>query len=185
MAPFVNKTEEWHRVDWQILREGGIALYLRQEHLEDDLGWLASQGYDIYGFNCGLWRSEADAYSDFDRTLRFSQWWGPRWGHNLDALQDCLADFPVNDSGGVAVVFEKFDLYAQGPGSARLAGGRRRAEALLDVLARTSRLFLLTGRRFLTLVQTGDPDTEIGELGPVSPVWHRREWPRKNRVPAD
>ena len=41
MTLFTNSPEDWQRLDWQILRDGGIALYWRDEYLADDLQWLA------------------------------------------------------------------------------------------------------------------------------------------------
>jgi hypothetical protein len=76
MTLFSNSAEDWQRLDWQILRDGGIALYWRQEYLADDVWWLASQNYDIYEFDCELWRSEDEMYSDIGRVLRFSEWGG-------------------------------------------------------------------------------------------------------------
>ena len=37
MTLFNNSPEDWQRLDWQILRDGGIALYWRQEYLADDV----------------------------------------------------------------------------------------------------------------------------------------------------
>jgi hypothetical protein len=79
MTLFSNSPADWQRLDWQILRDGGIALYWRQEYLTDDVQWFASQNYDIYEFDCERWRSEEEMYSDIGRVLRFSEWWGPDW----------------------------------------------------------------------------------------------------------
>lgn len=183
MAVFTNKPEDWQRLDWQILRDGGIALYWRPEYLADDVRWFASQNYDIYDFDCGRWVYEDEMYSDIGRVLRFSEWWGPEWGRNLDALDDCLTDLPIGDSGGAVLVLHKFDRYAFGSGSTLMDSGFRYAELLLDVMARACRLFLLNGRRFIVLVQTEDPQLKLGMLGGISPVWNRREWLNKNRTP--
>ena len=184
MAAFRNAPEDWKSLDWQILRDGGIVLYCRQEHLANDVQWLADRGYDVYRLDCGLWRSEDDIYSDFGRVLRFSEWWGSQWGQNRDALEDCLTDLPVRDSGGVAIVFRRFNAYVDGFGSAPIGDQPNGAESLLGVMARTSRFFLLTGRRFITLVQTDDPKMRFGPLGAISAVWNRQEWLKKNRPTA-
>jgi len=184
MAVFTNSPDDCQRIDWSVLcNGGGIALYWREEYLADDVRWLAAQNYDIYEFACDRWDAEASMYSDIERVLRFSEWWGPVWGHNLDALDDCLTDLPISDIGGAALVFHKFNVYASGSGSASIHSGRSRAEDLLDVLARASRYCLLNGKRFIVLVQTEDPNLRIGALGGTSPAWNRREWLNANRTP--
>jgi hypothetical protein len=182
MALFTNSPDDWQRLDWQILRDGGIALYWREEYLVADVGWLAAQNYEIYDFECERWDSEDDMYSDIGRVLRFSEWWGPKCGHNMDALAECLTDLPIREDGGAVLVFHKFNAYASGSGSALMHSGRAVAEVLLDVLAGTCRFCLLNGSRFIVLVQTENPNIQIGQLGGVSPKWNRREWLNKNRT---
>lgn len=183
MALFTNSPEDWQRLDWQILRDGGIALYWRDEYFADDLQWLAAQSYEIYKFDCEQWASEDEMYSDIGRVLRFSEWWGPEWGHNIDALDDCLTDLPIRDYGGAMCALHKFNAYAGGSGSALMHSRRSEAEVLLDVMARARRFFLLNGKRFIVLVQTEDPEIQLGLLGGSSPAWNRREWLNKNRTP--
>jgi hypothetical protein len=180
MAPFTNAREDWQRLDWQILRDGGITLYCRPKYLAEDVQWLASRNYAIYNFDCAKWRSDDELYSDFASVLRLSEWWGRDWGRNLDALDDCLSDLPIRDDGGAALVLRRFDAYARGCGAALVSSGGSRADALLDIVVRASRLFLLTGKRLLTLVQTDDRQFKLPSLGVVSPVWNRREWPSGN-----
>jgi hypothetical protein len=55
MALFTNSPEDWDRLDFQILRDGGISLYWREEYLAADLQALAAEGYDTYQFNCAGW----------------------------------------------------------------------------------------------------------------------------------
>jgi hypothetical protein len=182
MALFTDSPEDWQRLDWQILRDGGIALYWRQEYLAADVQWLAAQGYDTYEFACEQWTSEDDMYSDVERVLRFPDWWGPEWGHNFDALVDCLRDLPIRTDGGAVLVFYKFDVCASGFGAVMMHSGCSKAEVLLDVMARACHYLLLNGKRFIVLVQTENPNIQIGSLGGVSPVWNRREWLNKNRT---
>jgi RNAse (barnase) inhibitor barstar len=182
MPPFKKIPERWQRIDWQLLLNGGISLYWRARYLSEDVNWLAAHGYDIYDFNCELWHSNDEMFSEISRVLRFSEWWGPNWGNNLDALADCLRDMPILEDGGVALVFQRFNTYVVGPGSELKAGGRSTAEILLDVMARTSRYHLLTGYRFITLVQVDDPRIRFGDLGAVTAIWNRREWLEKDRT---
>lgn len=182
MPAFKKIPEDWQRIDWQIIRDGGISLYWRPTYLSEDVNWLAAHGYHIYDFNCELWHSNEEMFSEISRVLRFSEWWGPNWGGNFYALADCLSDMPIPEDGGAALIFQRFDTYLEGPGSELIPSGRNRAEILLDVMARTSRCHLLTGCRFITLVQSDDPRIRFGELGSVTAIWNRREWLEKNRT---
>jgi Barstar (barnase inhibitor) len=164
MTLFGNSPADWQRLDWQILRDGGIALYWRPEYLADDVRWLASQNYDVYEFDCERWLSVDEMYSDIERVLRFSEWWGPEWGRNLDALDDCLTDLPISDAGAV-FVFNRFDVYASGSGAALIGDGRSEAEIVLDVMSGACRFLLLNSKKFIVLIQTENPDIQIGLLG--------------------
>lgn len=128
MALFTNSREDWQRLDWQILRDGGITLYWRKEYLADDVQWLAAQNYDIYNFDCERWVSEDEMYLDIERVLRFYEWWGPEWGRNINALDDCSTDLPIRDDGGAVLALHKFNAYARGSGSALMHSGRSEAE---------------------------------------------------------
>ena len=69
--------------------------------------WLASQNYDIYEFDCERWRSEEKMYSDIGPVLRFSEWWGPESGCNINALDDCLTDLRARNEVRAGKVFLK------------------------------------------------------------------------------
>jgi hypothetical protein len=121
-------------------------------------------------------------YSDIERVLRFTDWWGPKWGRNFDALDDCLPDLPIRADGGAVVVFRRFNVYASGYGSATMHSGRTHAFVLLDVMARAQHFFLLTGKKLIVFIQTENPKIEMEGIGGVSPVWNRREWMIKDRI---
>jgi hypothetical protein len=177
MAAFTQQDESGNRLDWKILRDGSIALYWRREFLDGDINWFHQENYQVFLFDCGRWATSEEMYADFERTLAFPTY----FGRNLDALDDSLGDLPVPDVGGIAFALTHFDAYAKGAGAALLPSGRPEAEIVLDILAGTSRNFLLTGRRFLTLVHTDDPHARFDSLGCVSARWNQREWLNKNR----
>jgi Barstar (barnase inhibitor) len=178
MAAFDQQEDSRKRLDWEILRDGGINLYLRREYLDADIDWLRSQHYQVFPFDCTKWRSSEVMHADFARTLSFPSY----YGKNLDALHDCLEeDLFVPDVGGVALILDRFDVYAKAQGTTLIPSGRAEAEVLLDILARATRYFLLTGRRLLTLVQSDDPEIRFDKLACVFADWNRREWLYKNR----
>ena len=52
-----------------------------------------------------LWAS-GGMHADLERTLSFPSY----YGHNFDALRDCVEEeFVVPENGGVVVVFRRFD----------------------------------------------------------------------------
>ena len=177
MAAFNQQDRHEDRLDWEILRDGSVALYWRRELLDEDASWFRQQNYQVLSLDCGRWSSSDEMHMDLQRTLNLPAY----YGKNLDALNDCLSDLPVPEVGGIALVLSRFDAYAKGPGAAHVGSRRPEAEVVLDLFARASRYHLLTGRRLLTLVQTDDPRIRFDGLACVFADWNRREWLNKNR----
>lgn len=176
--PFFNNTpDDWQRLDWQILRDGGIHFYRRSEYLIEDTKWLANHDYDLFEFGCQSWTSQDDMFSDFARVLRLPDY----FGRNFDALNECIADLPITENRGAAIVLARFDAYAGGAGSAPTQRMMNEAETVLDIIASASRFHLLNGNRLVALVQTDDPELRFGVLGGNTPVWNRREWLNASR----
>lgn len=171
MAIFDSEEKRTETRDWVILRDGGVALYCKRACLDEDLNWLQQRQYRVYLFNCEGWAS-GGMRADLERTLGLPSY----SGHNLEALHDCLEEeFLAPETGGAVVVFSRFDAFLKGEGGSVLPSGRTEAETVLDIFARASRYFLLNGRRFLTLVQSDDPNIHFDGLGEVSAVWNWRE----------
>lgn len=147
-------------------------MYLRPDALAEDLGWLRSHGYDIYEFDCVKWKSEKVVHQDLKHVLRFPD----HYGHNLDALSDCIGDLFIPEAGGAALVFRGFDAYARESGAKVTPWNRPYAEVILDILACASRFLLLTGRRLLLIIQSHDPRITFDKLGCVRAAWNPREW---------
>ncbi len=176
--PFFNNTpDNWQRLDWQILRDGGIQLYWRREYLIEDRQWFAKHDYDVFEFACEKWKSQESMFSDFARVLRLPDY----FGHNFDALDECIADLRLTENRGAVIVLTRFDAYAAGAGSAPMQRVKNEAEVVLDIIASASRFHLLNGNRLVGLVQTDDPQLRVGALGGASPQWNRREWLDANR----
>lgn len=90
---------------------------------------------------------------------------------NLDALEELLVDMDVPQESGTLFVFWRFDTFAR-----RFS---RHAFQVLDIMEQTSRMFLLSGQRFMALVQSDDPDLAFDPVGarPVllNPTEHLRK----------
>ena len=153
MSPFSDDPSEWQRLDWLLLQNGPVALYFSPTMLSEDMLWLRGHGYEVHEFDCERWTSEELVHRDFIRVLNFPEY----YGNNFDALQDCLSDLAAPSEGGAALVFHRYDSYAKSSGVTRTPSSRTHAELILDIIADTSRLLLLTGTRLVTLVQSNDP----------------------------
>jgi RNAse (barnase) inhibitor barstar len=164
MVAFRSAPEEWTRLDWFMLRDGGVTLYWRQPLFQADLAWLAGEGYRIVEFECSAWTTKDRMHLDLAERLSFPDY----YGHNLDALSDCLSSIEVPAAGGCALALRRFDVFANGT-------DHRAAEAVLDIVVTASRQFLLTGQRLVALIQTDDPDLSFGPLGAIAAGWNRHE----------
>lgn len=164
MAPFRNDPQEWQRLDWNIFQNGPVALYYEHEVLERDLAWLRDHEYTIDEFKCDDWVSQEAFHDSVAKTLRFPDY----YGHNFNALRDCLSDVQVPASGGVCFAFWRYDVFADAEPEA--------AQLFLDVLADSSRGALLTGGRLLALVQSNNPRHSFQPVGSCPVGWNPSEW---------
>jgi len=169
MAAFSTDESEWQRLDLRLLQNSPVALYFRPEVLNEDVVQLRSVGYGIDDFDCTLWRTDSDFHADISARLAFPSY----YGRNLDAFNDCIGEIEIPESAGRAIVFRRFDLFAQRePGV---------AQDILDIMASTSWHFLLFGRRLLTIAQSDDPAIAFASVGAHPVMWNPREWLNKNR----
>ena len=175
MAIFGSSDEK--ALDYQVLRDGGVSLYRNLKYLEEDLQWLQQRRYRIFRVDCTSWTSEANLHESLQSTFSFPGY----YGRNRNALRDCMSDLEVPEDGGVVVSLLSSNVYATGPGSIRTSNAANGAEGILDTMLETSRYKLLTGRRFITLVQSDDPSIRFESLGAISVQWNRREWLNKDR----
>lgn len=173
MAAFLDDPTERERLDWRLLLDGHLVLYHRAAVLANDLAWFADAGYVIHRLACGAWRSVDDLHADVARTLGFPDY----YGRNLDAFNDCVGDLPVPvDAGGMVLVCTGFDAF--------LGRERRIAIAMLDILAVQGRCYLMTGQRFLVLLQSDDPTLAFDPVGAQHVTWNPREWLDADRLPG-
>ncbi|WP_020469670.1 barstar family protein [Zavarzinella formosa] len=147
------------RMDRLLLLNSPVALYGPSERLRRHIAALESYGYRCPAFDCGEWASEADMHRALATGLEFPAY----YGHNLDALNDCLGDLDVPEAGGVALVLWRFDRFA------RLLAVR--TWDVLDVIASASWVHRLYGRRLLGLIQSDDPDLHFPPVGARPVMW--------------
>jgi RNAse (barnase) inhibitor barstar len=169
MAIFRDGSNDYQRLDYALLQNGSVSLYFRPAVLDEDVEQLKTYGYRIDTFDCAAWQNEEDMFTAFAATLDFPDY----FGRNLDALNDCLCDINVPEESGRVLVFHRYDAFA--------AKMSEVAWIVLDIIESNSRLYLLFGKRLLTLVQSDDPQIQFNGLGAQHANWNRREWLNANR----
>jgi hypothetical protein len=168
MAVFRDDSD-YQRLDYSLLQNGCVTLYYRPEFLAEDVEQLKLLKYRIDNFDCAAWETQNDMHTAIANTLEFP----PYYGHNLDAMNDCLSDIDVPNEGGRVLVFHRYDIFT--------AKMPQVSWNVLDLIAINSRLFLLFGQRLLTLVQSDDPQIKFYDIGAQSADWNGREWLNANR----
>ena len=160
MAIFQDKPDEWQRLDWSILRGGGISLYCKIKILEKDIEWFKKEHYSIVDFDCQTWTDEKEMHKQLSYRLNFPDY----YGKNFDALNDCLSDVEILNAGKVITLWhlDNFD--------------KKRVHILLDIFANNTRLQMLFGKRFIVLAQVDNPNYVIDRVGATPIMWNRAEW---------
>lgn len=169
MAVFRDDPEEWQRLDLSLLKNGSVHLYHRLSVLEEDVEWLGGHGYLLDSFDCSRWETERVMHEELAGRLAFPDY----YGKNLDALNDCLGEVGVPDSGGRVLVFRRYDAFT--------ANAQKVAWHVLDIIDRNAWLHLLFGRRLFALVQSDNPRIEFPLIGSRPAMWNPREWLNKSR----
>jgi RNAse (barnase) inhibitor barstar len=165
VAPFrLNRDEYEHDLPWRLMQNGPVTLYRRREYFEEDIGALRERGFVVRSFDCREWTDEFALHE----ALRVGLGMPGYTGHNFDALSDSLSEIEVPEESGMMVAL---DNVTDAP----------RADVLLDVLASTSRWWLLFGRIFGVLARTDNPDYGPPIVGAMRPDWNGREWLDANR----
>src|SRR5687768_2056766 len=149
MSVFRDDPEGWQQLDLSLLKNGSVHLYYRSSVLAEDVEWLRVHGYQLDRFDCSGWETEQVMHDELAGRLEFPDY----YGKNLDALNDCLSDVAVPDSGGRVLVLHRYDVFT--------ANVQKAAWHVLDIIDRSAWLHLLFGRRLFALVQSDNPRIEF------------------------
>lgn len=144
--------------------------------LRATVSWLDEHGYRVIDLDASKWRDEQAMHVDLAQTLDFPTY----YGHNLDALNDCLSDVALAECGlfredAGLVVIRRIDVF--------MKREPRIGHHLLDALAGTARSAALCGHCILCLPQSGDPDLVIPPIGVSTVPWNDAEWLDSDRHP--
>jgi hypothetical protein len=175
----VHRYEPRDDLAFRLLRDGPVTLFWRLRFMLEATDWLNDHSYEVVRMTAREWTSDHDMHTAIAAALDFPDY----YGHNLDALNDCMRDVVSHDYGwspdsaGLAIVFTGYDAYA--------ARSPRSAQIVLDILADHSRVAMLFGRPLVVLVQSDDPDILFEPVGASSVGWNRAEWLNANRGPGN
>ncbi|MGW0435919.1 barstar family protein [Micromonospora sp. NPDC003197] len=152
-----------------------VRLFWRASVLETTVGALRDRGYQVVWLDASTWIREADLHHDIAAALDFPDY----YGHNLDALNDCLRDVVTYDYGtrreatGLVLVFTSYDAFA--------TRCPRVAQVVLDIFADQARSAALIGHRMCCLVQSNNPTISFDPVGAMPVMWNDAEWLASNR----
>ena len=170
MSAFDPESDLGHDLAFRLLRDSAVTLFHREDVLVQTTEWLSEHGYQIVSLDASSWASGKDLHREIARALDFPDY----YGHNLDALNDCLRDVVTQDYGwepaatGLVVVFRGYDHFVRKMPAA--------AQTVLDIIAVRSRSAALLGRRLICLVQTDDHDIAFPAVGATPVAWNDAEW---------
>jgi len=170
VPPFPTDASLTHPPDYLLAMNGPVHLFWNRRVLADTTAWLASEGYDLIAVDASGWHDEPGMHRALASALGFPDY----YGHNVNALDECLGDIASYDytttpaALGFALVVEGIDRFAQSEPWA--------AQRLLDSFARAAHGAALIGHRMLCLVQSSDARIQFEPVG-ASPVgWNPKEW---------
>jgi hypothetical protein len=177
MAAFDPETELSHDLAFRLLINTSVTLFWRLSVLNETTSWLDCHGYQVIHLDASHWATDDDLHRAIAPALGFPDY----YGHNLDALNDCMRDVVSQDYGwapeatGLALVFTGYDGFAD--------RCPRTAHIVLDIMANQSRSAALFGRRLMCLVQSNDPRIRFEPVGATPVMWNDAEWLDSKRRP--
>ncbi|GEK20522.1 barstar family protein [Cellulomonas xylanilytica] len=158
-----------HPADFNLVRGGGVALYLDPAVLREAEEGLDMLAYDRTRIDAASW-DELTVHDAVAAALNFPSY----YGRNLDAMADCLSDVAHGDYGwnvertGLAVTVANFGAFARRQPTL--------ATVIADLFAGTSGYGLLFGHRLLWLLHVDQPHFQLGPIGGCNVPWNGREW---------
>lgn len=161
MAVFAPEDRE--RLDYQVMAEGGVALYFQHEVLAEDIAWLALERYEVAQFD----EEALDSVEGFHFEARLKLGFPESYEPTPQSLRDALSALTIPADGGVALVLPGVDRIAKD----NLDGLRAIAEVISDL----SHTYALTGERMLALMQSDNPELDLGMIGGRPVCWNLRE----------
>ncbi|GGU32758.1 barstar family protein [Nocardioides albus] len=169
--------DDFSRYDYSLLLNGGVSLFWSRSVWDDGISSLTTLGYRVVRLSASRWTNSAEMFRQLAESLDFPDY----FGHNFDALSDCLGDVASGDYGvgpadtGLALALDDFDAFVD--------KDQRSAQTLLDILENQSRHALPFGNRFICLARSDDPrlDRRLEPVGATRVSWTTREFVDRTR----
>ena len=153
-VPAAHHEPRSHRADLALLRDGYVHQFMGRDRADPIVAQLRGLGYDTIVADVATATRDADLH----RTLASSFGFPRHYGHNLDALADCLAERATGARGiGLIAVFKGFGAFA--------ARRPHTAQAVLDICADTGHYAGVLSKRFLCFAETDDNTIEFAPVG--------------------
>jgi hypothetical protein len=177
VAAFDPEVELTHPADYRLMKNTFVTLFWRTDLLQRSTDQLAALGYHIVRLDASAWTTEQDLHCDMAAALNFPSY----YGHNLNALNDCLSDVGSMEYGtspaatGLALVIIGYDKFS--------AAKPDVAQAMLDIFAGQARRAALIGHRMMCLLQSDDPRIAFAPVGAMPVMWNDAEWLDSSRQP--
>ncbi|MGW4699795.1 barstar family protein [Streptomyces sp. NPDC004285] len=148
-----------------------VTLFWRKRLLAQAAERLEDRGFRVIRLEAGPWDTEQDMHRAIAAALDFPDY----YGHNLDALNDCLGDVACHggyddapEGTGLVLVFTDYDRFA--------ATCPRAAQVVLDIIADQARQAAVLQRRFFSLVHSNDATITFEPVGAMPVMWNSDEW---------
>ncbi|MEV7282444.1 barstar family protein [Streptomyces sp. NPDC093111] len=148
-----------------------VTLFWRKRLLTQATERLEDCGFHVIRLEAGQWSTERDMHRAMAAALDFPDY----YGHNLDALNDCLGDVAcyggyddAPDGAGLALAFSDYDRFT--------TTCPRAAQVVLDIIADQARQATVLRRRLICLVQSNDPQIRFEPVGAMPVMWNSEEW---------
>jgi RNAse (barnase) inhibitor barstar len=164
---FEDNNDSWQRLDFRIIQRGWISLYSNESILSTDINWFKKENYKIIEFECENWLEEILMFNEINRKLKFPEY----FGYNYDALNDCLSDIIIENSG-LVIVFRNIDSGLN----------IDTIHNILDTFVTNARLHFLFGKRMIILVQVSNSRINIKPVGSYPICWNDKEWLISDRI---
>jgi RNAse (barnase) inhibitor barstar len=170
MAAFELSDETGGRLDYALMQGAHVVLFWRSEVLASAVAGLTDLGYRVVQLDAGTWHMGQVMHEQVAAALDFPDY----YGHNLDALSDCLRDVcPVRvrqrrRAEGLVLVLDGYDAF--------VAKQRRDAEVFTEIFAAVARQGLLLGHRMLCLLRVEDARFSLPPTGATPVLWNPQEW---------